>query len=108
MNTITKVTVAALLAGLSLGSTVSARAEGLGFSGTLPNVAALTAEVGKAIASDLTSYLGNALKAPRATRTRQSPSVSIEAIETVVVVASRLPAEESRQQDVTRTAQVRL
>jgi hypothetical protein len=108
MNTLTKVTVAALLAGLSLGSAASAHAQGLGFSGMLPDVGALTAEVGKAIASDLTSYLGKAVKAPRATRTRQSPSVSIEAIETVMVVATRLPAKESLQQDVTRTAQVRL
>jgi hypothetical protein len=108
MNIFTKVTVAALLSGLTLGSAAAARAEGLGFSIALPSLGAVTAEVSKVIAADLTAYLRNAVQAPRASRTRQSPSVSIYEMETVVVVATRLPpSDQLVEQEVTRTAQVR-
>ena len=73
----------------------------------------MTAEVGKIVAADLTAYLRNALSAPRVTRTRQSPSVDrstematrSRAMETVTVVATRLPplATESLAQASTRT-----
>jgi len=67
----------------------------LGFSVALPDVSAVTAEVGKMVAADMTAYLRNALLAPRVTRKHQSPTVTIAAIdpatiETVTVVASRL------------------
>jgi hypothetical protein len=96
------ITVVALLSGFAIASAPSVRADVLGFSLPTMDLSAATAEVGKAIAADLTAYLRKALKAPRVSRPRQSPSVSIQAIETVVVVATRLPA----QQDVTRTAQI--
>jgi hypothetical protein len=72
-----------------------ARADVLGFSVALPDVSAVTAEVGKMVAADMTAYLRNALLAPRVTRKHQSPTVTIAAIdpatiETVTVVASRL------------------
>lgn len=106
MNTLQKFTTTALITGLALGSTASARADVLGFSVSLPDISTVTAEVGKAIAVDLAAHLRNAPKAPRARRTRQSPSVSIEAMETVVVVATRLPSlDQSSEQEMTRTAQ---
>jgi hypothetical protein len=108
MNIFTKIAVAALLSGLALGSATPAHAEGLGVSLALPNLGAIAAEVRKVIAADLTTYLRNAVQAPRVTRTRQSPSVSIQEMETVVVVATRLPpSSRLAEQEVTRTAQVR-
>jgi hypothetical protein len=70
----------------------------------------VTAEVGKMVAADMTAYLRNALLAPRATRKHQSPTVTIDVIdpatiETVMVVATRLPpqATESLAQASTPT-----
>jgi len=94
MNILQKMTVAALLTGFALASN-PARADVLGFSVALPDVSAVTAEVGKMVAADMTAYLRNALLAPRVTRKHQSPTVTIDAIdpatiETVTVVATRL------------------
>lgn len=95
MNTRQKFTVAALLTGFALASN-PAKADVLGFSVTLPDVGAVTAEVTRIVAADLTAYMRNALSAPRVTRKHQSPTVTIAqvgttAMETVTVVATRLP-----------------
>ncbi len=115
MNIRQNLTVVALLTSFALASN-PAKADVLGFSVGLPTVSALTAEVSKIIAADVTASLRSALSAPRATRTRQSPTVSIQqietagietaGIETVTVVATRLPpAVESLALEATRTAQ---
>ena len=96
MNTRAKFTVVALLSVFAFASN-PAKADVLGFSGTLPGIGAVTTEVAKIVAADVTSYLRNAISAPRVTRTRQSPTVTVHqvvettAIETVTVVATRLP-----------------
>jgi hypothetical protein len=84
-------TVVALLTGFALASN-PVKADVLGFSVALPEIGAVTAEVGKVIAADMTAYLRNALSVPRVTRKHQSPTVTIEEMETVTVVATRLPA----------------
>ena len=100
MNTRAKFTVVALFSVFAFASN-PARADVLGFSGTLPSIGAVTAEVTKVVAADVTSYLRNAISAPRVTRTRQSPTVTVHqvvetaAMETVTVVATRLPAMET-------------
>jgi hypothetical protein len=91
MNILQKITVAALLTGFALASN-PARADGLGFSVTLPSLGAVTAEVSRIVVADLRASLRNALNEPRVTRVRQSPSVTVQEMETVVVVATRLPA----------------
>jgi hypothetical protein len=96
MNTRAKFTVVALFSVFAFASN-PAKADVLGFSGTLPNIGAVTAEVAKIVAADVTSYLRNAISAPRIIRTRQSPTVTVHqvvetaAMETVTVVATRLP-----------------
>jgi hypothetical protein len=109
MNVLQKITVAALLTGFALASN-PARADVLGFSVAVPDLGAVTAEVGKMVAADMTAYLRNALLAPRVTRKHQSPTVTIDVIdpatiETVMVVATRLPpqATESLAQASTPT-----
>jgi hypothetical protein len=116
MNIRQKVTVAALLTGFALASN-PAQADVLGFSIALPEIAAVTAEVGKTVAADVTAYLRSAISAPRVTRKHQSPSVTIEELgtaametatmETITVVATRLPpqATEALAQNTSRTAQ---
>jgi hypothetical protein len=100
MNTRAKFTVVALFSVFAFASN-PARADVLGFSGTLPSIGAVTAEVAKIVAADVTSFLRNAISAPRVTRTRQSPTVTVHqvvetaAMETVTVVATRLPAMET-------------
>ena len=97
MNTRAKFTVVALFSVFALASN-PVRADVLGFSVALPDVSAVTAEVGKMVAADMTAYLRNALLAPRVTHKHQSPTVTVAAIdvldpatiETVTVVASRL------------------
>ena len=95
MNTRAKLTVVALFSVFALASN-PARADVLGFSVALPDVSAVTAEVGKMVAADMTAYLRNALLAPRVTRKHQSPSVTVREVvetttmETVTVVATRL------------------
>jgi len=95
MNTRAKVTVVAMFSVFALASN-PARADVLGFSVAVPDLSAVTAEVGKMVAADMTAYLRNALLAPRVTRKHQSPTVTIDVIdpatiETVTVVATRLP-----------------
>jgi len=110
MNTRANLTVVALLSVFAVVSN-PARADVLGFSVTLPTIGAVTAEVGKIVAADLTASLRQALNAPRATRTRQSPTVTVSEVvetatmETVTVVATRLPplATEALAQATTRT-----
>lgn len=109
MNTRAKLTVVALFSVFALASN-PARADVLGFSVALPDVSAVTAEVGKMVAADMTSFLRNAISAPRLTRKHQSPSVTIlemdpATIETITVVATRLPpqATESLAQASTPT-----
>ena len=95
MNTRAKFTVVALFSVFALASN-PARADVLGFSGTLPSLGTVTAEVAKIVAADLTASLRNAVLAPRATRKHQSPTVTVHEIddsapmETVTVVATRL------------------
>ena len=96
MNTRAKFTVVALLSVFALASN-PAKADVLGFSASLPSIGAVTAEVSKIVAADLTASLRKAISQPRVTRARQSPSVTITevvetaAMETVTVVATRLP-----------------
>jgi hypothetical protein len=100
MNTRAKVTVVALLSVFAFASN-PAKADVLGFSATLPSLGAVTTEVAKIVAADVKSYLRSALSAPRVARTRTSPTVTIHqvvetaAMETVTVVATRLPAMET-------------
>ena len=94
MNTRAKVTAVALLSVFAMASN-PAKADVLGFSVALPNLGSVTAEVTRIVAADLTASLRNALNAPRVTHVRQSPSVTVEEMETVLVVATRLPATES-------------
>ena len=94
MNTRAKMTVVAMFSVFALASN-PARADVLGFSAALPDFSAMTVEVGKMVAADMTAYLRNALLAPRVTRKHQSPTVTIDVIEpatieTVTVVATRL------------------
>jgi hypothetical protein len=95
MNTREKLTIVALFSVFALASN-PARADVLGFSIALPGVSAVTTEVGKMVAADMSAYLRNALLAPRALRKHQSPRVTIEVIdpaatiETVTVLATRL------------------
>lgn len=91
MNIQANLTVVALLGGFALASN-PVKADVLGFNVAMPEIGAMTAEVGKIIAADMTAYLRNALSASRVTRKHQSPTVTIEEMETVVVVATRLPA----------------
>ena len=100
MNTRAKLTVVALFSVFALASN-PAKADVLGFSIALPDLSAVTTEVGKMVAADVTAYLRNALLAPRATRVHRSPTVTIHEVaelapmETVTVVATRLPAMET-------------
>jgi hypothetical protein len=100
MNIRQKLTVVALLSSVALASN-PAKADVLDFSRNLPSIGAVTTEVAKIVAADVNSYLRNAISAPRVTRTRQSPTVTVHqvvepaAMETVTVVATRLPAMET-------------
>jgi hypothetical protein len=100
MNTRAKLTVVALFSVFALASN-PAKADVLGFSIALPDASAVATEVGKLVAADVTAYLRNALLAPRATRVHRSPTVTIHEVaelapmETVTVVATRLPAMET-------------
>jgi hypothetical protein len=100
MNTRAKLTVVALFSVFALASN-PAKADVLGFSIALPDLSAVTTEVGKMVAADVTAYLRNALLAPRVTRVHRSPTVTIHEVaelapmETVTVVATRLPAMET-------------
>lgn len=105
MNTRAKFTVVALLSVFAMASN-PAKADVLGFSIKLPDVGAVTAEVGKIVATDLTAYMRSALSEPRVTHKHQSPTVTIEEMETVIVAATRLPAAtESLAQSESHTRQ---
>lgn len=109
MNTLKKLPVGVILGVLALAATGPARAaEVFGFE--LPDLSAITVEIGKTIAADVKAQLHAALKAPRAVRVRKSPSVSIiEADAMVVVEAARLPALDTMDaMRVAGTTQVRL
>jgi hypothetical protein len=60
----------------------------------LPQISTLTAKVGKYIAAELKAQMLEALGAPRPARVRHSPTVLVAEDNVMVVVASRLPAEE--------------
>ena len=104
MNTRAKFTVVALLSVFALASN-PAKADVLGFSVSLPSIGAVTAEVSKIVAADLTASLRKAISEPRVSRTRTSPTVTVQEMETVVVVATRLPpaTESLAQANSTRT-----
>jgi hypothetical protein len=105
MNNRAKLTVVALLSVFAVASN-PAKADVLGFSVKLPDVGAVTAEVGRIVAADLTAFLRNALSEPRVTRKHSSPTVTIEEMETVIVAATRLPAAtESLAQSESHTRQ---
>ena len=95
MNTRAKVSVVAALSVFAMASN-PAKADVLGFSVTLPDLGAVTAEVTKIVAADVTAYMRSALSVPRVTRKHQSPSVTVHEVveattmETVTVVATRL------------------
>jgi hypothetical protein len=95
MNIRQTFTVTALLIAFALASN-PAKADGLDFSVTLPDLGAVTAEVSKIVAADVAAYMRSALSEPRATRKHQSPTVTIEqmgtdTMERITVVATRLP-----------------
>jgi hypothetical protein len=105
MNNRAKLTVVALLSVFAMASN-PAKADVLGFSVALPDLGAVTAEVGKMVATDLTAYMRSALSLPRVTRKHQSPTVTVEVMETVIVAATRLPAAtESLAQSESHTRQ---
>ena len=105
MNNRAKLTVVALLSVFAMASN-PAKADVLGFSVALPDLGAVTAEVGKIVATDMTAYMRSALSLPRVTRKHQSPTVTIEEMETVIVAATRLPAAtESLAQSESHTRQ---
>jgi len=90
MNTLKKLSVAAVLGAVTLGSTAFVCAEGPEHG---LDVSAAMSAVDQQVALDVTTQMHTALEAPRTARVRQSPSVSITEIDDVVVVAaSRLPA----------------
>jgi hypothetical protein len=91
MNTRAKMTVVAMLSVFAMASN-PAKADVLGFSVSLPNLGAVTTEVGKIVAADLAAFMRSALSEPRVTRKHSSPTVTIEEMETVIVAATRLPA----------------
>lgn len=102
MNMRAKMTVVALLSAFAMASAPApARADVLGFSVNLPTLGSVTTEVAKVVAADVASYLRTAISAPRVTRIRTSPTVTVSqvvetaAMETVTVVATRLPAMET-------------
>lgn len=99
MNIRAKVTVVAMLSVFAMASSPT-KADVLGFSVVLPDLGSVTAEVTKKVAADVTAYMRNALSVPRLTRQHQSPTVTItelgastgtSTMETVTVVATRLP-----------------
>ena len=94
MNTRAKFTVVALLSVFAMASN-PAKADVLGFAVNLPSLGAVTAEVTRIVAADLTASLRNAVSAPRVSHVRRSPTVTVQEMETVLVVATRLPATES-------------
>jgi hypothetical protein len=110
MNNRAKFTVVALFSVFAFASN-PAKADVLGFGGGLPSIGAVTTEVAKLVAADVKAYLRSAVSAPRVARTRTSPSVTVHevvetaAMETVTVVATRLPplATETLAQANTRT-----
>jgi hypothetical protein len=93
MNTLKKMSVGVFLGVLALASNAPALAtEVLGV--TVPNVSVTTAEVSKRIAGELKEQMRKALAEPRPVRPHHSPRVYVyEPIESMVVEASRLPAE---------------
>jgi hypothetical protein len=94
MSTRAKFTVVALLSAFAIASN-PAKADVAGFSVALPNLGSVAAEVGQIVAADLKASLRHALSEPRVTRVHKSPTVTVHEMETVLVVATRLPATES-------------
>lgn len=132
MNTFGKITTVAAFGILTLGSAVAgaegsraflphigqatshvaAVTAGIGtLSVELGNIVAqvgtVTAEIGALIGNELTREFQKRSKAPRVVTSRSSaPSVEVtELIDSVVVVATRLPPARSDEQGVIRTAQ---
>jgi hypothetical protein len=91
MNTFTKSSVSALLTVLLAGAVAAPTRASEVFQYSLPSVSMLVADSGRRVAADAASYFRAALAAPRTYAKRRSPSVEVTAIETVIVVASRLP-----------------
>ena len=109
MNTFKKLAIGVVLGLLALAGTGPTRAvEVFGFE--LPDLSAITGEIGKTIAADVKAQLHAALEVPRAARVRKSPSVSIIEVDAMVVVeATRLPALDTMDaMRVAGTTQVRL
>jgi hypothetical protein len=93
MNTLKKMSVGVFLGVLALASNAPARAAEV-FGVTLPDLSVATAAVSKRVAAELKDQMRKALAEPRPVRTHQSPRVYVyEPIETMIVEASRLPAE---------------
>jgi hypothetical protein len=103
MNTFTKSSVSAVLTVLLAGAVAAPTRAAEVFESNLPSVSSLVAETGMQIAQDVASYFRAATSAPRTYAKRRSPSVEITAIESVVVVASRLPATEMETVTVVAT-----
>jgi hypothetical protein len=97
MNTLKKMSVGVFLGVLALASSAPARTTE-GFGVTVPDLSVAMAEVSKKIAAELKEEMRKALSQPRQAHVRQSPTVSIsEPIESLLVVASRLPAEDTME-----------
>jgi hypothetical protein len=95
MNTFTKSSVSAVLTVLLAGAVAAPTRAGEVLDYNLPSVSSLTANATRQVAAHVASYLRTATSAARTYAKRQSPSVEITAIETVMVVASRLPPMET-------------
>ncbi|MGH8176260.1 MAG: hypothetical protein ACREV5_08380 [Steroidobacter sp.] len=108
MNTFKKFSMGVVLGVLALTASAAPSSAAEVFGVALPDLSAVTAEVSKFVAREVTSQLRNALNAPRQTRVRQSPSVTIVEAGAVVVEATRLPALDGADDRQIRTAQVRL
>jgi hypothetical protein len=95
MNTFTKSSASALLTVLLAGAVAAPARSAEVFESVLPSASSLMAEVSRQVAAEVASYFKAATSAPRTYAKRTSPSVTITAIETVTVVASRLPPMET-------------
>jgi hypothetical protein len=95
MNTLNKSSVRALLAVLTLGAGAASAQAGEVFELPLLNVAQLAAQADAKVTADVRSYLLSSAATARTYTVRRSPTVTVNAIETMVVEASRLPAMET-------------
>jgi hypothetical protein len=94
MNTLKTIVLACVTALTVAASMTPARAVE-NVESVLPQISALTAKVGKYIAAELKAQMVEALSMPRAQTVRRTPTVLVTEDSLMVVVASRLPPEQS-------------